>query len=90
MIAGFAAFGMTASANPDDAAIATSIILMGRSLNLKVIAEGVETHQQLTFLQQQGCEEAQGYYFSKALPAEDFARLLGKHRPQFQVTDHDH
>ena len=50
----------------------------------------METHQQLTFLQQQGCEEAQGYYFSKALPAEDFARLLGKHRPQFQVTDHDH
>ncbi|BCQ69485.1 transcriptional regulator [Pseudomonas sp. Eqa60] len=73
-----------------DAVLVSAIINLGRSLNLKVIAEGVETHQQLTFLQQQGCEEAQGYYFSKALPAEDFARLLGKHRPQFQVTDHDH
>jgi diguanylate cyclase (GGDEF)-like protein len=72
-----------------DAVLVSAIINLGRSLNLKVIAEGVETLQQLTFLQQQGCEEAQGYYFSKALPAADFSRLLGMRRPPFQGTNHD-
>lgn len=47
-----------------------------RDATLSIIAEGVETAQQLTYLQQQGCEEGQGYYFSRALPAEDVARLL--------------
>lgn len=72
-----------------DAVLVNAIINLGRSLNLKVIAEGVETLQQLTFLQQQGCEEAQGYYFSKALPAVDFSRLIDMRQPQFQGTDHD-
>ena len=64
------------SHEPRDAALVGAVINLGRSLNLNVIAEGVETAQQLAYLQQQGCEEGQGYYFSKALPAEDFARLL--------------
>ncbi|NBF11692.1 putative bifunctional diguanylate cyclase/phosphodiesterase [Pseudomonas sp. Fl4BN1] len=59
-----------------DAALVSAIINLGRSLHLSIIAEGVETPEQLTFLQHQGCEEGQGYYFSKALPAEEFARLL--------------
>jgi diguanylate cyclase (GGDEF)-like protein/PAS domain S-box-containing protein len=55
--------------NPADAAIATAIIAMGNSLNLKVVAEGVETKEQLSFLQGCLCDEVQGFYFSRALPA---------------------
>jgi predicted signal transduction protein with EAL and GGDEF domain len=62
--------------DPDDAVIASTIISMAQSLRLKVIAEGVETVEQLAFLRQQGCDEMQGYYFSKPLPAEKFACLL--------------
>lgn len=62
--------------NPDDAAIATAIIRMSKGLNLKVIAEGVENEAQLSFLQEQGCDEYQGYYFSRPLNVQDFARKL--------------
>ncbi len=64
------------TANPDDTAIVTAVISMGRSLNLRVIAEGVETQAELEFLQAHQCDEAQGYYFSRPLPAQEFARLL--------------
>jgi EAL domain-containing protein (putative c-di-GMP-specific phosphodiesterase class I) len=64
------------TANPDDTAIVTAVIGMGRSLNLRVIAEGVETRQEMEFLQAHQCDEAQGYYFSRPLPAQEFARLL--------------
>ena len=50
----------------------TAIINMASSLDLQTIAEGVETAQQLNFLRLQGCIEAQGYYFSKPLPAKEF------------------
>jgi diguanylate cyclase (GGDEF)-like protein len=60
----------------DDTAIVTAIISMAHSLNLKVIAEGVETLPELEFLQAQQCDEAQGYYFSRPLPALEFAKLL--------------
>jgi EAL domain-containing protein (putative c-di-GMP-specific phosphodiesterase class I) len=49
---------------------------MGRSLNLRVVAEGVETHEQLEFLRANECDEAQGYYFSRPVVAEQFAKLL--------------
>ncbi len=56
--------------DPDDAAIATAIIQMGKSLRLTVVAEGVETLGQLNFLREHGCDAAQGYYFSSPLSAE--------------------
>jgi diguanylate cyclase (GGDEF)-like protein len=62
--------------NPDDAAIATSIILMGKALRLNVVAEGVETRSQLSFLRVMKCQEAQGYLFSPPLPSADVERLL--------------
>jgi EAL domain-containing protein (putative c-di-GMP-specific phosphodiesterase class I) len=60
----------------DDAAIVESIIQMAHSLNLKVVAEGVETLEQLEFLREKKCHEVQGYYFSKPLPAEQFAEKI--------------
>lgn len=64
-----------------DAAIATSIITLAHSLKLNVMAEGVETKNQLLFLRDLGCDEMQGYYFSKPLPAEEMTLLLkeGRH-----------
>ena len=62
--------------NKNDAIVARTINTMGRSLKLTVIAEGVETKEQLAFLQAAGCDEAQGYYFSRPVAAEQFARLL--------------
>jgi len=62
--------------NPDDAAIAIAVIRMSRSLNLRVIAEGVETAKDLAFLKAQDCDEAQGYLFSHPVPAKYFSDLL--------------
>jgi diguanylate cyclase (GGDEF)-like protein/PAS domain S-box-containing protein len=61
---------------PHDTTIVSAIISMGRSMNLRVIAEGVETFQELSFLQAHECDEAQGYYFSRPVPADQFAQLL--------------
>jgi len=60
--------------NRDDASIVTAIISLARSLNLKVIAEGVETAEQLSFLLDQRCDSFQGYYLSKPLVAEELIR----------------
>jgi diguanylate cyclase (GGDEF)-like protein len=62
--------------DPDDAAIATSIIAMAHSLKLEVIAEGVETEEQLAFLQRERCDQMQGYLFSKPVPSEEFETML--------------
>jgi EAL domain-containing protein (putative c-di-GMP-specific phosphodiesterase class I) len=61
--------------NPDDAIIVRTIIAMAHSLNLSVIAEGVETEEQYNFLQSLNCDEIQGYLFSRPVPPEDFAKL---------------
>jgi diguanylate cyclase (GGDEF)-like protein/PAS domain S-box-containing protein len=61
---------------PDDTTIVTAMIGMGRSLKLRVVAEGVETQQELDFLKVHHCEEAQGYYFSRPVPPQQFAKLL--------------
>jgi EAL domain-containing protein (putative c-di-GMP-specific phosphodiesterase class I) len=63
-------------ADPADAAIVTSIIALAHNLKLHVIAEGVETAEQLVYLRQHGCDDVQGYYFSRPVPAAAFERLL--------------
>jgi diguanylate cyclase len=69
------------NANSDDATIISAVINMGSSLNYRVIAEGVETVEQVAFLQVHGCDEGQGYYFSRPVPAPEFARLLESGNP---------
>jgi diguanylate cyclase (GGDEF)-like protein/PAS domain S-box-containing protein len=69
----------------DDKQIASAIIALAHNLNFKVLAEGVETAEQLAFLRQQGCDYYQGYYFSKPLPAADFAALLQQHQQAGKV-----
>ena len=67
--------------NPDDAAITAAIISMAKSLNLKVIAEGVENEAQMSFLRAHQCDEIQGYYFSKPLAVEQVADKLRSDNP---------
>ena len=62
--------------DPDDAAIAKTIISMAHDMQLKVIAEGVETEAQKSFLQQRHCDEMQGYLFSRPVPAAEFETLF--------------
>jgi diguanylate cyclase (GGDEF)-like protein/PAS domain S-box-containing protein len=64
------------SSDPDDSTIVSAIIDMGKNLKQRVIAEGIETEEQLAFLQAHHCAEGQGYLFSRPLPAYEFARLL--------------
>jgi EAL domain-containing protein (putative c-di-GMP-specific phosphodiesterase class I) len=70
------AFIRDVAVSADDAAITTAIISMAKSLNLKVIAEGVETEAQMSFLRAHQCDEIQGYYFSKPLAADQVADKL--------------
>jgi diguanylate cyclase (GGDEF)-like protein len=64
--------------DPSDCAIAAVIVTLGHSLGLKVVAEGVETEQQREILLEQGCDFAQGYLFSRPLPAVEFVEWLGQ------------
>jgi EAL domain-containing protein (putative c-di-GMP-specific phosphodiesterase class I) len=60
----------------DDASIVNAVISMGKSLNMGVVAEGVETREQLAFLKEHGCPEGQGFYFSQPVAAGEFSPLL--------------
>jgi diguanylate cyclase len=64
------------TSRPEDASIVKAVISLAHSLRLKVVAEGVETRQQFEFLQSLGCDQYQGFYFSPAVPPEEFATLL--------------
>ncbi|HEY6217068.1 MAG TPA: EAL domain-containing protein [Pyrinomonadaceae bacterium] len=75
-------FVREATSDPDDAALVMAIITLAHNLRLKVVAEGVETEDQLRFLQLLRCDEIQGYFFSKPLPAE---RLAAVFEPQINA-----
>lgn len=75
------AFVRDITTNRDDAAIALTIIRMAHSLRLQVVAEGVETAAQLAYLRRHRCDEIQGYFYSKPLPAVEIARLLIARKP---------
>jgi EAL domain-containing protein (putative c-di-GMP-specific phosphodiesterase class I) len=64
---------------PDGTSIVKSIICMGQSLNLRVIAHGIETAEDLEFLWDNDCDEAQGNFFSRPVPARQLASLLQPH-----------
>jgi EAL domain-containing protein (putative c-di-GMP-specific phosphodiesterase class I) len=62
--------------NPDDESIASTIIAMAHNLRLRVIAEGVENKEQLDMLGSKGCDEVQGFYFSRPVPENELKALL--------------
>ncbi len=66
--------------NERDAAIVDAIIRLARALGLKTVAEGIETPEQLAYIREQGCDLAQGFYFSKPLPAHEMEKLLEQNR----------
>ena len=70
------AFVREVTSNPDDAAIVLAIINMAHSMKLDVVAEGVETEAQLSYLRRHSCDEMQGYYFSRPVPAVEFERMI--------------
>jgi EAL domain-containing protein (putative c-di-GMP-specific phosphodiesterase class I) len=74
------------STTGDDTVIMKAVIGMGRSLKLRVIAEGVETLEELAFLRAYRCDEAQGYYFSRPVPPQQFAMLLRSGIPETAVV----
>jgi len=76
------AFIRNITRSEDDAAIAMTIGAMAKSLKLEVIAEGVETEEQMTFLKRCGCNHVQGYLISKPIPAMEFGQLLAQHQIQ--------
>lgn len=71
--------------NSSDTAIAKAVVALGQGLNLKTLAEGVETAEQLEFLRALGCDAAQGYWFSKPLPAEAIADFVLHHAAALQL-----
>jgi len=66
--------------DPDDAIIVEAIIALAHGLRLNVVAEGVETTDQLEFMRQRGCDEIQGYVVARPMPADDFTRYLQQNR----------
>jgi EAL domain-containing protein (putative c-di-GMP-specific phosphodiesterase class I) len=72
---------------PEESSIVTAMISMGKSLGLRVVAEGVETQEELAFLHARQCDEAQGFYFSRPVGREDLAKLLATGIPEAVSTE---
>jgi EAL domain-containing protein (putative c-di-GMP-specific phosphodiesterase class I) len=68
------------ASNPSDAAIVRAIVSLGHSLDLEIVAEGVETMQQATMLRAEGCDEVQGFYFGGPMIAEDLISFVRENR----------
>src|ERR1035437_5687431 len=82
------AFISDVTTNREDAEITLTIIRLAHILNLKVVAEGVETEAQLNFLREHGCDEIQDYYFAKPLNVEDCTQMLrAGRRLQMAIID---
>jgi diguanylate cyclase (GGDEF)-like protein len=77
------------ASRPEDASIVRAIVSLAHSLNLKVVAEGVETSAQLDFLKTAGCDEYQGFHYSRPLPADQFQRLIRDARSHDFLTEED-
>ncbi len=73
-------FVMDVITDPNDAAIVDAIVAMAKALNMKVVAEGVEHNQHLDFLREIGCDQMQGYLFSRPLPAHEMEQMLAEGR----------
>jgi diguanylate cyclase (GGDEF)-like protein len=74
---------------PEDASIVRAIVSLAHSLRLKVVAEGVETPAQLDFLKAVGCDEYQGFHFSRAVPAREFERVVREKSVQGEAFTQD-
>ncbi len=72
------AFVMNLGRNPQSAAIVRAVIGLGHGLEMSIVAEGVETHEQLTFLAQEGCDSVQGYFLGRPAPIERYSLLIGR------------
>jgi EAL domain-containing protein (putative c-di-GMP-specific phosphodiesterase class I) len=72
--------------NPDDGSIVRAIISLAHSLRLRVVAEGVETVEQLNYLRELGCDQYQGFYCSPAVPADAFVTLIQQRRAERPET----
>ncbi len=72
--------------NSEDRAITQAIIAMGKTLNLTIVAEGVETLEQECFLREHACDESQGFYFSRPIPADQFGELLERHQQRSVIA----
>lgn len=81
-------FIMDLNRDPNDRAVVEAIISLSRHLKMKVIAEGVETVEQLNFLKKEQCDEVQGYLIAKPLPAEEFKAFVLENRSGVKSLDH--
>jgi diguanylate cyclase (GGDEF)-like protein/PAS domain S-box-containing protein len=72
------AFVMNLGRNPQSAAIVRAVIGLGHGLEMSIVAEGVETQEQLSFLAEQGCDAVQGYFIGKPLPIDQYDALVGR------------
>ena len=78
-------FVQDVTSNPDSAAVTDAIIALAKSLRLNITAEGIETQEQLEYLQRRGCEEGQGFYFSRPVPADAIAQMLKESSQQMEA-----